>query len=133
MTRPGIRVAVANPRTAPYGEAARALLEALDLGRAVAPALVMGESVGQAYQFVRSGAADAGLVALAQVVVGEPPERWRRVPDGLHPGVPQDAVLLSGGQDHPGARAFLDFLAGEQGRAILQRFGYDTAPAGAPR
>jgi molybdate transport system substrate-binding protein len=133
LARPGIRVAVANPRTAPYGEAARDVLERLELTRAVAPALVTGEGVGQAYQFVRSGAAEAGLVALAQVVRDEPPERWRRVPDELHAGVAQDAVLLAAGRDHAGARAFLDFLGGPRGRAILERFGYDAAPPGGAR
>jgi molybdate transport system substrate-binding protein len=128
----GIRVAVANPRTAPYGVAALATLERLrqmgelpPLDDADPPAftLVTGESVGQAFRFVRSGAAEVGLIALSQVVA-EPADHYALVPRDLHPPIAQDALLLAPAASHAGAPAFLDFLRGHEARAILARFGY---------
>lgn len=120
------RVAIANPRTAPYGEAAVAALERLGL----APALVRGESVGQAFQFVESGAVDVGLVSLAQVR-DRPPGTWSLVPDSLHAPLRQDAVLLERAAGHPAATAFVAFLSGPESDAIFARYGYgSTAPGG---
>jgi molybdate transport system substrate-binding protein len=130
LARPGVRLAIANARTAPYGAAALEVLERLGLSGAVGHGLVRGESVGQTLQFVRSGAAEAGFLALGQVV-SEPANAYRVVPDELHPGLPQDAVLLRRGEDHAGARAFLDFLAGDEAGRILARFGYEPGSVGA--
>jgi molybdate transport system substrate-binding protein len=120
------RLAVANPELAPYGRAAMETLTSLGLQRALAPRLVMGESIGQAYQFVASGNADWGLVALSQV--------WHdgqfssgtgwRVPDTLHQPIRQDAVLLRPGEGQPAAVAFLAWLKTEPARAVIRRFGY---------
>lgn len=121
LREPGLRVAWADPRTAPYGAAARSALEAWGLGDLEG---VVGESVGQTWQFVRSGAVDAAFVAAAQVR-GLPPATVRAVPDSLHPPLRQDAVLLTHGAEHPPARAFLDFVRGAEARAIIREAGYD--------
>lgn len=120
------RLAIANPELAPYGRAAIETLTSLGLQRALAPRLVMGESITQAYQFAATGNADWGLVALSQV--------WRdgqfnsgagwRVPDKLHQPIRQDAVLLKQGQGQPAATAFLAWLKTEPARAVIRRFGY---------
>ena len=129
LHREGIRLAMANPRTAPYGAAAAAVLDALggaDLARAgeePAYVVVTGENVGQAFQFVRSGAAEAGLVSLGQMI-REPPEHYVVVPADLHPPIRHEAALLARAAAHEGARAFLAFLRGDDARAILTRFGY---------
>lgn len=129
LHREGLRLALANPRTAPYGAAAAAVLEALDgeeLARAggeAAYVVVTGENVGQAFQFVRSGAAEVGLVALGQMI-REPPEHYVVVPADLHPPIRHEAALLARAAAHQGAKAFLTFLRSEDARAILTRFGY---------
>ena len=121
------RLALANPRTAPYGAAARATLERLGLWTALEPRLVFGESVGQAFQFVSTGNAELGFVALAQVErPGEPAggSRWL-VPAELHAPLDQQAVLLAAGQEDPAAVAFLDCLRSEPARRVIREFGYE--------
>jgi molybdate transport system substrate-binding protein len=119
-------LAMANPKTAPYGAAARAVLERLGLWERLSPRVVQGEDVGQAYQFVASGGAELGFLALAQIVAaGEEAggSRWI-VPTSLHPPIEQQAVLLARGADDPAAKAFLGFLRGPSGRALVERSGY---------
>jgi molybdate transport system substrate-binding protein len=137
LRRPGVRVAIANPRTAPYGVAARAALAAFGVeagaeGAALrrgpqddAAIVITGENVGQALQFARSGAADVGLVALAQVR-REPARHYVLVPPEHYPPLWHDAVLLEPGRDHPGARAFLTFLREPVARDILEGMGYQS-------
>jgi molybdate transport system substrate-binding protein len=120
LDRPGLTVAYANPRTAPYGAAARAVLEAT--GRADVEG-ARGEGVGQVLQFVESGAADVGFVARSQVV-GRPTDTWAEIPDVLHPPIRQEAVLLQRGAGVPGAGAFLDFLDSPAARTRIERAGY---------
>lgn len=123
------RLAIANPRLAPYGAAAREVLEARGLLEFVAPRLVTGENIGQAYQFVATGNAEIGFVALSQVM-GEGREaagsRWR-VPPELHGEIRQDAVLLARGRDNEAARALLDWLRTPAARKRIRGFGYETA------
>lgn len=122
-----VRVAIANPRTAPYGVAARAALAAFGVegeGGREAPILVTGENVGQALQFARSGAADVAFVALAQVL-GEPPGHYALVPPDDYEPLWHDAVLLEPGRDRAGARAFLAFLREPAARDILVVMGYE--------
>jgi len=119
------RIAIANPKTAPYGSAAVEALRALGVWRAVRPKLAQAESIAQAHSFVATGNADLGLVALAQVVLDETGSRWL-VPAELHSPIRQQAVLLRRGADEPAARAFIEFLQGAEARAIVQRYGYDT-------
>lgn len=115
-------LALANPRLAPYGLAAQQVLTGLGLWESLQPRLVFGESVGQAFGFVRSGAAELGLVALSQVLVaaGEDGSTWI-VPESLHAPIEQQAVLL---RDAAESRAFLAFLRGETAGAIIAASGY---------
>lgn len=123
-------LAIADPAVAPYGAAAVATLRKLGVYAAIEPKLVRGESVGQAFAFVQSGAAELGFVALSQLAdVGSSTDagsRWL-VPEELHPPLLQQAVLLAPGRENAAARAFLRFLAADPAKAILRRYGY-TVP-----
>ncbi|MDB5492995.1 MAG: molybdenum transporter, periplasmic molybdate-binding protein [Phenylobacterium sp.] len=117
------KLAIADPAAAPYGAAAIQTLRRLGVYEAVRPKLVQGASITQAYQFVATGAAELGFVALSQVV-GEPGgSRWV-VPERDHAPIDQQAILLDTGRKNPAAKAFLAFLKGPQARAIIQRYGY---------
>ena len=115
------KLAIADPETAPYGRAAIEVIAALGLATAIMPRLVTGENITQALQFVESGNAELGFVAMSQVV-GRP-DVWL-VPADLYAPIRQDAVLLEAGADNPAAKAFLDFLRGEQARAVIEAAGY---------
>ena len=115
------KLAIADPETAPYGRAAIEVIAALGLAAAITPRLVTGENITQALQFVESGNAELGFVAMSQVV-GRP-DVWL-VPADLYAPIRQDAVLLEAGADNPAAKAFLDFLRGEQARAVIEAAGY---------
>jgi molybdate transport system substrate-binding protein len=119
-------LAIANPKTAPYGAAAVETLTSLRLLARLQPKIVQGESIAQAYQFVSSGNAQLGFVALSQVVsdgrIGAG-SGWI-VPDKLHGPIRQDAVLLAGGVANPAARALLDYLKSDKARAIIRSYGY---------
>lgn len=122
------KLAIANAKTAPYGEAAMQTLVALKLTASVAPKLVMGENINQTYQFVASGNAPLGFVALSQVqrdqrlVAGS---AWL-VPATLYAPIRQDAVLLKRGEAHLAAREFLQFLRSSVATQIIRSYGYDT-------
>ena len=120
------KIALADPRVAPYGAAAVAALKKLGVHAAWEPHFVTGESVGQAYQFVASGNAWLGFVALAQVAEDGRIVRgsgWV-LPGNLYPAIRQDALLLKAGADNPAATAFLQYMRGNAARAILRRAGY---------
>lgn len=120
------RIAIANPKVAPYGAAAMEVMRALGVADALAPKLVTGESVAQAYQYAATGNAELGFVALSQVVVpGRPPagSHWK-VPGTLHGEIRQDAVLLKAGAANPAARALLEFLRSAPARAVIASWGY---------
>jgi molybdate transport system substrate-binding protein len=119
-------LAIANPKVAPYGAAALEVLKARGLTEAVTPKLVTGESIAQAYQFVVTGNAELGFVALSQVVVPGKPvlgSHWL-VPATLHGAIRQDAVLLKTGEKNPAALALLAWLKGDAARRVIQEFGY---------
>ena len=120
------RVAIANPEHAPYGRAAVAALVAAGLYHAVEPRLVLGENVAQAAQFVQSGAADAGIVALSLAVA--PPlrdaGRYWLVPIDSYPTLEQGVLVLDRAVDAAAAAAFRDFVLGTAGRRILDRYGF---------
>lgn len=120
-------LAIANPKTAPYGAAAEQVLGRLGVGNAVQRRIVEGESVGQAYQFVHSGAAELGFVALSQVIHEPPRTRWV-VPAELHEPLVQEAVLLRRGAANPAARAYLRFLRGPEALVAIRSGGYGTPP-----
>ena len=117
------RLAIANPELAPYGAAAVEVLGALGLADRLRPRLVRGNNVAQTYQFVITGNAELGFVALAQVIAHEHGSRWI-VPPELHSPIAQDAVLLQRGSDSEAAAAFLAFLRGPEAAPVLARYGY---------
>lgn len=120
-------LSIANPKVAPYGVAAVETLTALNRLEAIQPKFVIGENIAQAHQFVVSGNAELGFVALSQVMVdGKIPSgsAWV-VPGNLHKPIRQDAVLLTQGKGRPAAEAWLAYLKGEKARAIIKAFGYD--------
>lgn len=119
-------LAIANPKVAPYGAAALEVLKARGLAAAVAPKLVTAESVAQAYQFVATGNAEVGFVALSQVAIpGRAPlgSYWL-VPQNLYAEIRQDAVLLKAGEKNPAAKALLDFLKSAAAKQTIREFGY---------
>ena len=87
------------------------------------PKLVTGENITQAYQFVATGNAELGLVALSQLAGGSAGSMWQ-VPPELYDPIRQDAVLLTRGADNDAARAFLDYLRSAPARAVIRDFGY---------
>jgi len=119
-------LALANPKTAPYGAAALQVLEQRGLAATLAPRLVTAESTAQAYQFVATGNAELGFVALSQVAVpGRPAggSHWL-VPAGLHRPIRQDAVLLKAGERNPAAVALLAYLKSAPAQALIRAWGY---------
>ncbi|MEW7976228.1 MAG: molybdate ABC transporter substrate-binding protein [Candidatus Sedimenticola endophacoides] len=117
------RLAIANPRLAPYGQAAREVLEARGLWQSLAPRMVRGGNIGQTFQFIDSGNAELGFVAYSQIRPPHAPaegSHWE-VPAALHSPIAQQAVLL---RDTPAARGFLDYLRGEQAARIIRDHGY---------
>ncbi|TVR97732.1 MAG: molybdate ABC transporter substrate-binding protein [Rhodospirillales bacterium] len=117
------RLAIVNPVVAPYGAAAMQVLDSLGLVEALQPKIVQGSNIAQAYQFVATGNAEIGFVALAQVVLDERGSFWI-VPDHLHEPIRQDAVLLKRGADNPAAVAFHEFLQSPTATEIIRRYGY---------
>lgn len=119
-------LAVANPKVAPYGAAAHETLDKLGLMGALQTRFVSGENIAQAYQFVASGNAELGFVALSQVMKdGRIAEGsgWV-VPAGMHRPIRQDAVLLAKGRDNAAAIALMVFLREPAARAIMRNYGY---------
>jgi molybdate transport system substrate-binding protein len=120
------RIAIADPRLAPYGAAAVQVLERMGVMPQVKDGLVQGNSVAQAYQFVASGNAELGLIASSQLAVtGQPMagSSWL-VPESLHSPLRQDAVLLTSGQANPAAIALMLFLQSPRARAVMREHGY---------
>jgi len=123
LERPFRHLAIANPDLAPYGLAAIQTIQQLGLTAHLAPLLVKGENVGQAYGMVATGNAEMGLVAASSdTSIGS---RWA-VPENLHEPIRQDAVLLKRGRDHPAPLAFLEYLASPGAVAIIRAAGYGT-------
>jgi molybdate transport system substrate-binding protein len=120
------KLALANPAAAPYGAAAVEVLKALAVDAELAPKIVQGNSIGQTFQFVSTGNAEVGFVALSQLAGPEGGSRWT-VPETLHTPIRQDAVLLTRGADSEAAKAFMVFLRGPEAGAIIERFGYGVA------
>jgi molybdate transport system substrate-binding protein len=119
------KLAIADPTAAPYGAAAVQTLTKLGLYDKVQAKIVKGASITQAYDFVRTGAADLGFVALSQVIDDASGSRWV-VPEADHDPIDQQAILLLPGQQDPAASAFLTFLRGPEARAIIKRYGYEV-------
>ena len=128
------KLAVANPKLSPYGRAAAQMIQARGLAGTLTPKLVTGESIAQAYQFVVTGNAELGLVALSQVLVpGKPvPGSFWRVPATLHEPIRQDAVLLKAGEHSAAAVALLAYLKTAPARTVIQAYGYSPSPSPSP-
>ena len=120
------KLAFANPKLAPYGAAALQVLRHLKLIDTTQSKWVRGENVAQTYQFVSSGNADLGFVALSQLLGKHKVEKgsYWLVPDIMHHAIKQDAVLLLGAAQSQGAKAFLDFMHTDKARNIIARYGY---------
>jgi molybdate transport system substrate-binding protein len=121
------RLAIADPKLAPYGEAAIQTLTKLNLLDKLRPAFVQGENIGQTYQFVASGNAPVGFVAMSQVWdAGKLKEGsvWV-VPSNMHTPIRQDAILLTRGKDNAAASALLDYLRTDKAREIIRSYGYE--------
>jgi molybdate transport system substrate-binding protein len=120
------KVAYAAPKVAPYGAAAVQAMERLGLSAALAPRLVQGESIGQAFSFVFTGNADVGFVALSQVLSGgqlKSGSVWV-LPPTLYDPIRQDAVVLKRGANNAAAQALMKLLNSPQGRALVASYGY---------
>lgn len=121
-------LAIANPKTAPYGAAASAVIDKLGLSERLQPRLVQGENIAQAFQFASTGNAELGFVAQAQV--------WRDgkftagsgwiVPATMHAPIRQDAALLTKGAKNPAAQALLDYLRTDKAKALIRTYGYEV-------
>jgi molybdate transport system substrate-binding protein len=123
------RIAIANPRHAPYGVAAVATLRAAGLYERVEPRLVFGENAAQTAQFVETGAADVGLVPRSLAVAARMRAgRVADVPASLHPPLEQGGIVLARTRNADAAQAFRDFLLGEIGLAVLLRNGFEPPP-----
>lgn len=120
-------VSIADPKTAPYGAAAMEVINRLGLAGVIAPKIVTGENITQALQFVDSGNAAIGFVALSQVIDKPATEVWR-VPAEYYSPILQDAVLLKTGENDAVAKAFVEFLKGDEATAIIEKYGYGIAP-----
>lgn len=120
------RIAVANPKLAPYGAAAIETLTRLGLLESTKPKFVQGENIGQTYQFIASENAQLGFVALSQVVADgrvRDGSAWV-VPADLHQPIQQDAVLLTAGKDNAAATALLTYLRSDKIKAVIRAYGY---------
>ena len=120
-------LAIANPKLAPYGAAAVEVLQKMQLYGTVEPKLVQGENIAQAHQFVVSGAAPLGFVAMSQVMEGgklKSGSAWF-VPANLYTPIRQDAVVLARGKGKSAVEAFLAYLKGEQAKAVIRSYGYE--------
>jgi molybdate transport system substrate-binding protein len=116
------RIALANPQHAPYGLAARQALEAAGLWTTLEPKLVFGENVQQAVQFVRSGSAEAGLVARS--VADTSDLKWTLVEDRLHAPLNQMAAVLARTKQPGASTSFIEFVNSTQGRSVMRKFGF---------
>jgi len=120
------KIAIANPGAAPYGAAAVETMKALNIYDTLQPKIVQGQNIAQTFQFIDTGNAELGFVALAQVAFVTGGSRWV-VPGKLHAPILQDAVLLKPGADSAAANAFLAFLKGKEAIAVIEKFGYGVA------
>lgn len=121
------RLAIANPKLAPYGAAAMQVLEKLGLADTIKGKSVVGENIGQTYQFVASGNAGIGFVALSQITRDgklTSGSVWQ-MPASLYAPIRQDAALLKRGENNPAARALLDYLDTPAALAVIRSYGYE--------
>ena len=119
-------LSIANPKAAPYGLAAMQVLDKLELSEAVKAKLVEGQNITQAHQFVFTGNAELGFVALSQVYKDgqvSSGSAWI-VPDDMYDPIKQDTVILKQGADNPAAAALVEYLKGPEAAKVIKSFGY---------
>jgi molybdate transport system substrate-binding protein len=133
------KIAIANPEHAPYGRAAVAAMQNAGIYDQLKPKLVYGDNISQAAQFVQSGSAQAGIVALSLAISAgmKDGKRWD-IPGDMHPPLEQAAILMKNAKNKEAARAFLDFVKTDEARATLTKYGFTftakkfAAPTGTP-
>jgi molybdate transport system substrate-binding protein len=120
-------LSIADPKTAPYGLAATQVLAKEGLSEQVADKLVTGQNITQAFQFVSTGNAELGFVALSQIYKDGKVTRGSAwiVPASLHDPIKQDAVILTKGKDSAAAKALVDYLKGPKAAAVIKSYGYE--------
>ena len=120
------KVAIANPKTAPYGRAAEAALKSQGVYDRVRDRLVLGENIAQTAQWVETGAADVGVIALSLALAPAMRDNGRSwpVPTSAHPPLEQGGVILNWAQDREAADTFRKFLTSDSARATLKRYGF---------
>lgn len=116
-------IAIADPKAAPYGAAGMSVLDKLGLTEAVTPKIATGENITQTLQFVDSGSAEIGFVALSQVI-GKPANQVWMAPQDYYAPIRQNAVLLKTGEANAAAKAFLDYLKSDEAIGIIKAAGY---------
>jgi len=117
------KIAIANPTTAPYGAAGVEVMKALGVYEMLTSKVVQGSNIAQTFQFVDTGNAEVGFVALSQVIERQSGSRWI-VAQNLYTPIKQDAVVLKTGADNEAARAFVAFLKGPEALKVIEKFGY---------
>ena len=124
-------IAIANPQHAPYGQAAEAAMQSLGVYAAVKSKIVLGENIAQTLQFVQSGNAEIGIVALALVLAPSVRDQGRfwELPPASYPPIEQGGVILKAAKNPAGARALRDFIMSPDGQSILQQYGYSKPGA----
>ena len=120
------KIAIANPKHAPYGRAAVAAMQHYKVYDAVKEKLVIGENISQTAQFVQTGGSDIGVIALALALAPAMKEtgRYWEVPPAAYPRLEQGAVMFKAAKDKKTARAFLDYIKGPQGASVFKRYGF---------
>lgn len=117
------KLAIANPKTAPYGAAAIDVMKSLAVDQMLEPKLVQGDNIAQTYQFVATKNAELGFVAKAQIALDASGSSWE-VPQDLYSPIRQDAVLLEKGENNPAATALIDYLKSDAAKAVIEKYGY---------
>ena len=133
LREPAIKkIAIANPKHAPYGRAAVAALEHFKVYDQVKDKLILGENISQAAQFIESGACDIGIIALSLAVAPAMKSKgtYWEVPAETHPPLEQGAVILKSSKQQESAKQFLAFIKGERGQEIMKRYGFTVPSAG---
>ena len=126
------KIAIANPAHAPYGRAAVAALKKVGIYEKVEPKLVYGDNISQAAQFVQSGNAQAGIIALSLTIspaMKDSGKMWL-IPAELHPPIEQAAVVVKGSQKKEAAKAFLEYIRSAAGKNVMDKYGFTTPVAG---
>lgn len=120
------KIAIANPKHAPYGRAAVSTMEHFKIYDRVKDKLVLGENISQTAQYIESGASDIGIIALALALAPSMNSvgKYWEIPADAHPPIEQGAVILKNGRNPEAAKSFFEFIKSDQGREIMTRFGF---------